>query len=110
MLNSRGVQRHMITVHVDGYYDEPLEVAKLLGVRAVSHMPAIGESVNEGGVLGAGRLSGNSNTLRRRRVTQHYKAALTNTFSVLFPQAEYAIVLEDDLDVSVDFFRYGFGC
>lgn len=108
VLNSRGVQRHMITVHIDGYYDEPLEVARLLGVRAISHMPAIGESVNEGGVLGTGRLS-SSSTLRRRRVTQHYKAALTNTFSVLFPQAEYAIILEDDIDVSVDFFRYVFG-
>lgn len=97
MLNARGVQRHMVTVHVDGYYDEPVEVARLLGVRAVQHMPAVGDSVNGGG--------GHS-TSRRRRVTQHYKSALTNTFGSLFPLAEYAIVLEDDLEVSVDFFRY----
>lgn len=104
-MNARGVQRHMVIVHVDGYYDEPLEVARLLGVRAISHMPAVGESVS-GGVQGPERYS--SSTSRRRRVTQHYKAALTNTFNALFPRAEYAIVLEDDLDVSLDFFRYMF--
>ncbi|XP_015373420.1 PREDICTED: protein O-linked-mannose beta-1,2-N-acetylglucosaminyltransferase 1-like isoform X2 [Diuraphis noxia] len=102
VLNARGVQRHMVTVHVDGYYDEPVEVARLLGVRAVQHMPAIGDSVN--GVSG-GQISSNTNS-RRRRVTQHYKSALTNTFGSLFPQADYAIVLEDDLDVSVDFFSF----
>lgn len=102
MLNARGVQRHMVTVHIDGYYDEPAEVARLLGVRAVQHMPAIGDSLNGGG----GHInSGSSSTSHRRRVTQHYKSALTNTFGVLFPQAEYAIVLEDDLQVSIDFFR-----
>jgi len=101
VLNARGVQRHMVTVHVDGYYDEPVEVARLLGVRAVQHMPAVGDSVNG---VGGGQISSNTNS-RRRRVTQHYKSALTNTFGSLFPQADYAIVLEDDLDVSVDFFR-----
>lgn len=115
VLNSRGVQRHMVTVHVDGYYDEPVEVARLLGVRAVQHMPAVGDSVNGvGGIGGIGHISsssgssgssGSSSTSHRRRVTQHYKSALTNTFSMLFPQAEYAIILEDDLLVSVDFFR-----
>lgn len=93
----------MVTVHIDGYYDEPMEVARLLGVRAKQHMPAIGDSVNSG----SGRMSSSSSS-RRRRVTQHYKSALTNTFGELFPQAEYAIVLEDDLEVSVDFFRYVF--
>lgn len=98
MLNARGVQRHMITVHVDGYYDEPVEVARLLGIRVVQHMPAIGDSVGS-------RVSSSGGAMRRRRVTQHYKSALTNTFGALFPQAEYAIVLEDDLEVSADFFR-----
>lgn len=93
----------MVTVHIDGYYDEPVEVARLLGVRAVQHMPAIGDLSNNGG----GQISSSSSS-RRRRVTQHYKSALTNTFGELFPQAEYAIVLEDDLEVSVDFFRYLF--
>lgn len=103
VLNARGVNRHMITVHIDGYYDEPVEVARLLGVRAVQHMPAIGDSVNGGD----GHISSiSSSSIRRRRVTQHYKSALTNTFSSLFPQAEYAIILEDDLEVSIDFFRF----
>lgn len=109
VLNSRGVQRHMVTVHVDGYYDEPVEVARLLGVRAVQHMPVLGDSINgAGGIGGVGHISsssGSSSTSHRRRVTQHYKSALTNTFNMLFPQAEYAIILEDDLLVSVDFFR-----
>lgn len=98
MLNARGVQQHMVIVHIDGYYDEPVEVARLMGVRAVQHMP-VGDSVNggEGGI--------SSSASRRRRVTQHYKSALTSTFSALFPQADFAIVLEDDLEVSVDFFR-----
>lgn len=104
VLNARGVKRHMITVHIDGFYDEPVEVARLLGVRAVQHMPAIGDSANGGT---GGHISGISSTIiRRRRVTQHYKSALTNTFGTLFPQAEYAIVLEDDLEVSIDFFRF----
>lgn len=98
----------MITVHVDGFYDEPVEVARLFGVRAVQHMPA---AVGNGGSGSRGQTNsnngvGSSSTLRRRRVTQHYKAALSSTFGALYTHAQYAIVLEDDLEVSVDFFRY----
>ncbi|RMC08625.1 hypothetical protein DUI87_14873 [Hirundo rustica rustica] len=36
---------------------------------------------------------------------EHYKASLTATFN-LFPDAKFAVVLEEDLDISVDFFSF----
>ena len=42
---------------------------------------------------------------RNARITQHYRASLTATFNI-WPSAKYAIVLEEDLDVSPDFFSY----
>ena len=93
----------MITVFIDGFYSEPLAVARLFGLRGVQHAP-----------LG----------LRNARISQHYKASLGATFQ-LFPRAQYAIgdyiltctlcnaqitfpspVLEEDLDVSPDFFSF----
>nr|XP_027198225.1 protein O-linked-mannose beta-1,2-N-acetylglucosaminyltransferase 1-like [Dermatophagoides pteronyssinus] len=84
LLLTPGCNPSMITIFIDGYYEEPLEVAKLFGLRGIQHTPI-------------GR--GNS------RITQHYKASLTATFN-LYPDAQYAIILEEDLDVSPDFFGY----
>lgn len=84
LLLTPGCNPSMITIFIDGYYEEPLEVAKLFGLRGIQHTP-IGE--------------GNS------RITQHYKASLTAIFN-LYPDAKYAIILEEDLDVSPDFFQY----
>ncbi|OTF75803.1 hypothetical protein BLA29_005925, partial [Euroglyphus maynei] len=84
LLLTPGCNPSMITIFIDGYYEEPLEVAKLFGLRGIQHTPI-------------GR--GNS------RITQHYKASLTATFN-LYPDAQYAIILEEDLDVSPDFFEY----
>ncbi|KAI2809946.1 Protein O-linked-mannose beta-1,2-N-acetylglucosaminyltransferase 1 [Blomia tropicalis] len=84
LLSARGCNPSMITVFIDGYFDEPLEVTKLFGLRGIHHTP-IG--------------------VKNARISQHYKASLTATFN-LFPDAEYAIVLEEDLDVSPDFFSY----
>lgn len=84
LLSAQGVNKDMITVFIDGYFDEPLQVTKLFGLRGIQHTP-IG--------------------VKNARISQHYKASLTATFS-LFPKAKYAIVLEEDLDVSPDFFRY----
>lgn len=84
LLSTSGCNPAMVTVFIDGYYEEPLEIAKLFGLRGVQHTP-----------LGA----------RNGRISQHYKASLTATFN-LYPDAEYVIVLEEDLDVSPDFFRY----
>ena len=36
---------------------------------------------------------------------QHYKASLTTTFN-LYPDANFMIILEEDLDVSPDIFWY----
>lgn len=84
MLSSNGVNRNMITVFIDGYYEEPLYVTKLFGIQGIQHMP-IGK--------------------KNARVSQHYKATITSTFKK-FENAKYIIILEEDLDVSIDFFRY----
>ncbi|ODM98945.1 Protein O-linked-mannose beta-1,2-N-acetylglucosaminyltransferase 1, partial [Orchesella cincta] len=74
----------MVTVFIDGYYQEPMAVSKLFGLRGIQHTP-----------LGQ----------RNARISQHYKASLTATFNI-FPNAKYAIIVEEDLDVSPDFFSY----
>ncbi|KPM02381.1 O-linked-mannose beta-1,2-N-acetylglucosaminyltransferase 1-like protein [Sarcoptes scabiei] len=84
LLSARGCNPSMITVFIDGYFEEPLEVTKLFNLRGIQHTP-IG--------------------LKNARISQHYKASLTATFN-LFPDAEYVIILEEDLDVSPDFFGY----
>ncbi|UXI18085.1 RING finger protein 165-like [Sarcoptes scabiei] len=84
LLLTPGCNPQMITIFIDGYYEEPLEVSKLFGLRGIQHTPIA---------------QGNS------RITQHYKASLTATFN-LYPDAKYAIILEEDLDVSPDFFHY----
>jgi len=84
LLSADGANPSMITVFIDGFYTEPLAVAKLFGLRGIQHTP-IG--------------------VRNARISQHYKAALTATFNI-YPEAKYVIVLEEDLDVSPDFFSY----
>lgn len=84
LLATPGCDPAMITVFIDGYYEEPLEVSRLFGLRGIHHTPI-----------------GNKNA----RISQHYKASLTATFN-LYPDAQYAIILEEDLDVSPDFFHY----
>lgn len=83
LLSSNGVNRTMITVFIDGYFEEPLFVTKLFGIRGVQHMP-IGK--------------------KNARVSQHYKAAIASTFKE-YPDSKHIIILEEDLDVSVDFFK-----
>ncbi|XP_043941881.1 protein O-linked-mannose beta-1,2-N-acetylglucosaminyltransferase 1 [Protopterus annectens] len=84
LLSAQGVNPQMITVFIDGYYEEPMDVVDLFGLKGVQHTP-IG--------------------IKNARVSQHYKASLTATFN-LHPDAKFAIVLEEDLDVSVDFFSF----
>jgi len=83
LLSAHGASPEMITVFIDGYFEEPLEVTKLFGLRGIQHTP-IG--------------------VKNARISQHYKASLTATFNI-FPDAKYAIIVEEDLDVSPDFFR-----
>lgn len=83
LLSASGVNSSMITVFIDGFFEEPLYITKLFGIRGVQHMP-IGK--------------------KNARVSQHYKASIRSTFKH-FPNAKYVIMLEEDLDVSPDFFR-----
>ncbi|KAF4532879.1 hypothetical protein B566_EDAN001482 [Ephemera danica] len=84
LLSAHGANPDMITVFIDGYFEEPLEVTKLFGLRGIQHTP-IG--------------------IKNARISQHYKASLTATFNI-FPDTSYAIIVEEDLDVSPDFFSY----
>ncbi|XP_061594867.1 protein O-linked-mannose beta-1,2-N-acetylglucosaminyltransferase 1 [Cololabis saira] len=84
LLSAHGVNPQMITVFIDGYYEEPMDVVELFGLKGVQHTPI---------------------SIKNARVSQHYKASLTATFN-LHPEAEFAIVLEEDLDISIDFFSF----
>lgn len=68
----------------DGGIQETLSLAQVLGVAAVAHRPQ-GVASN--------------------RTNANVRFALYTVFSH-FPQADKAIVLEDDLILSPDFFRY----
>ncbi|XP_075912958.1 protein O-linked-mannose beta-1,2-N-acetylglucosaminyltransferase 1-like isoform X1 [Petromyzon marinus] len=84
LLSASGVNPSLITVFIDGYYDEPMDVVRLFDLRGVQHQPV---------------------GIKNARISQHYKASLTATFN-LFPDTPYVIVLEEDLDISVDFFSF----
>ncbi len=40
------------------------------------------------------------------RVSQHYRRALTTVMGDIYSSSEYVIVIEDDLQISPDFFFY----
>ncbi|KAM7012207.1 protein O-linked-mannose beta-1,2-N-acetylglucosaminyltransferase 1 [Tautogolabrus adspersus] len=84
LLSAHGVNPQMITVFIDGYYEEPMDVVELFGLKGVQHTPI---------------------SIKNARVSQHYKASLTATFN-LHPEANFAVVLEEDLDISIDFFSF----
>ncbi|XP_023720980.1 protein O-linked-mannose beta-1,2-N-acetylglucosaminyltransferase 1 isoform X2 [Cryptotermes secundus] len=84
LLSAHGANPEMITVFIDGYFEEPLEVTKLFGLQGIQHTP-IG--------------------IKNARISQYYKASLTATFNI-FPNTKYVIIVEEDLDVSPDFFRW----
>ena len=82
LLTASGANASMITVFIDGYFEEPMHVVRLFGLKGVQHKPM--------GVKNA-------------RISQHYKFALSTLFTQ-HPSARFAIVLEEDLDVAPDFF------
>lgn len=85
LLSARGVSLSRIVVFIDGYFDEPLRVAKLLNVKAIQS-----ESV---GVFGNSRIS------------HHYKSSLTSAFQ-MFTNANNVLIFEEDLDISQDALLY----
>uniref|UniRef100_A0A8C5D8G2 Protein O-linked-mannose beta-1,2-N-acetylglucosaminyltransferase n=1 Tax=Gouania willdenowi TaxID=441366 RepID=A0A8C5D8G2_GOUWI len=70
LLSAHGVNPQLITVFIDGYYEEPMDVVELFGLKGVQHTPI---------------------SIKNARVSQ---------------EANFAIVLEEDLDISIDFFSF----
>ncbi|GFS24644.1 protein O-linked-mannose beta-1,2-N-acetylglucosaminyltransferase 1 [Elysia marginata] len=68
LLSVPGANPKMVTVFIDGYFEEPFAVTKLFGLRGIQHTP-----------LG----------LKNARISQHYKASLTATFN-LYPGYEHS--------------------
>ena len=66
LLSAHGANSSLVTVFVDGFFQEPVDVAALFGIRAIQHAP---QSQKNG------------------RISQHYKASLTQTFD-LYPVSE----------------------
>ncbi len=62
LLTIPGANTSLTTVFVDGLFQEPVDVAKLLGVNVINHEP-----------------SGKGGT---RRISQNYKASLTKAFDI----------------------------
>eukprot|EP00794_Sanderia_malayensis_P017702 gene17702-19471_t len=84
LLTVRGADPKMVTVYIDGFFDEPAAVATLFNVKAVQHTPVCSKNC---------------------RIGQHYKKSLTTTFDA-YPHANQMIILEEDLDCSKDIFDY----
>merc|ERR1719494_85236 len=84
LLQVPGVEPSMVTVYIDGFYDEPVAVAELFKLSAVEHVPMCSKNC---------------------RISQHYRRTLSETFTK-YPQADYMIILEEDLDVSIDIMDY----
>lgn len=81
LLAADGVNISMVTVFIDGFYEEPLRVSQLFNLRAVQEAPL---------------------SRRSARISHHYKSSLTTTFDRLFPEAKFAIIFEEDLDIAPD--------
>lgn len=86
LLSTLGVDRKLVTVYIDGYFNEVSSIATLFDVNYTENDP---------------KCNGNCH------ISQHYRYSLKTTFEKN-PQAEYAIIFEDDVDVSgdiMDFFN-----
>lgn len=84
LLRAQGADPRMMTVYIDDLHAEATAVAKLFKIRVIHNK--IGCSKN-------------------CRVQQHYKKSLTQTFDQ-YPEASAMIILEEDLEVSIDIFDY----
>ena len=63
LLSVPGSNASMVTVYIDGFFQEPVEVCELFGIRSIQHEPS---------------------SQRNGRIAQHYKASLSKTFE-LYP-------------------------
>ena len=71
LLSAHGANASLVTVFVDGFFQEPVDVAGLFGIRAIQHAP---QSQKNG------------------RISQHYKSSLSGTFN-LYPVSVSLAVL-----------------
>lgn len=85
LLAADGVNSSMVTVFIDGYYEEPLRICQLFDLRVVQQIPL---------------------SRRSARISHHYKSSLTATFDRFFPDAEFVIIFEEDLDIASDAMVY----
>eukprot|EP00126_Sphaerothecum_destruens_P007297 Sdes_comp19788_c0_seq1m11876 len=85
VLSTMGADPSMIIVMADGLNAEVKDVADLMGVKFFHHE-------SRGGGSG--------------RICYHYQQSLTALFDELFPLSEYAIIMEEDLQVAPDFFSF----
>lgn len=84
LLSADGVDPSMVTIFIDGFYDEPALVGQLFNIRTIQQRPT---------------------AHRGARISHHYKTSLTKTFQ-LFPDAEFALIFEEDLDIAEDALVY----
>jgi beta-1,2-N-acetylglucosaminyltransferase len=84
LLSTPGSNSSLTSVYIDGYYQEPADVAALFGVSSYHHEPL---------------------SQKNGRIAQHYKYSLTKSFSK-HPKTEFIVILEEDLEVAPDFFMY----
>uniref|UniRef100_A0A5F4W6Y4 Protein O-linked-mannose beta-1,2-N-acetylglucosaminyltransferase n=1 Tax=Callithrix jacchus TaxID=9483 RepID=A0A5F4W6Y4_CALJA len=83
LLSAQGVSPQMITVFIDGYYEEPMDVVALFGLRGIQHTPI---------------------SIKNARVSQ--RPSWDHDVPFPFQEAKFAVVLEEDLDIAVDFFSF----
>ncbi|XP_037080675.1 protein O-linked-mannose beta-1,2-N-acetylglucosaminyltransferase 1-like [Pollicipes pollicipes] len=85
LLPNRGLNRTRLTIFIQDYHDQILELAALLDVRVVVQTMAVDR--------------------QSAKISMNMKNAIRTSFE-LFPDADKMIVLEDDLYVSPDFISY----
>ncbi|KAL5487412.1 hypothetical protein EMCRGX_G020007 [Ephydatia muelleri] len=84
LLSAHGSNNSLVTVFIDGFFREPAEVANLFGINSVQHDPM---------------------SEKNGRISQHYRRSLSKMFD-MHPNAPYILIIEEDLDVSLDLFSY----
>nr|XP_058945597.1 protein O-linked-mannose beta-1,2-N-acetylglucosaminyltransferase 1-like [Pocillopora verrucosa] len=80
----QGLNHTMVTVFIDGFFEEPALLAGLYGLN-VDQQAGVSE--------------------RRARISQHYKRSLTASFA-RHADASVVVILEEDLDVSPDILTF----
>ncbi len=118
LLSARGANASLVTVFIDGFFQQPVDVAKLFGIRAVQVSvwcvapPPVTPSLlsmNPRARRMAGSVSTTRHLSQRHLISTRWVSSqrlIHGGHPLPHPQAaKYTIVIEEDLDVSLDFFR-----